>query len=204
MLGSWNVDIQVGALPQKIASAFGNLELVGAEYSPIAYLGSQVVNGVNHAVLAEQLLTVGKDVKNIVLMIFNEKGNDITLSNIERVVEQGGQMGGIQVDVHYEIPDEAKIAFAKVFDGYVGANIDLKVYLGSQVVKGVNYIMLAEVDPVVQNPQKEVALITVNALTDEASFVDILGSKTDKATLNYAFTWLKKNVALGKPLGEWP
>lgn len=204
MLGSWNVDIQVGALPQKIASAFGNLELVGAEYSPIAYLGSQVVNGVNHAVLAEQLLTVGKDVKNIVLMIFNEKGNDVTLSNIERVVEQGGAMGGIQVDVQYEIPNDAKVAFAKVFDGYVGANIDLKVYLGSQVVKGVNYILLAEVDPVVQNPQKEVALITVNALTDEASFVDILGSKTDKATLNYAFTWLKKNVALGKPLGEWP
>ena len=203
MLGSWNVDIQVGALPQKLATAFGNLELVGAEYSPIVYIGSQVVNGTNHAVLAEQLLTVGKDVKNIVLMIFNEKGNDVTLSNIERVVEQGGELGGIQIDVHYEIPDDAKTAFTKAFEGYVGMTVVPKVYLGSQVVKGVDYIMLAEIDPVVRNPVKEVALVVVNALTNNVSFVDILGSKTDRATLNYAFTWLKKNVALGKPLDEW-
>lgn len=203
MLGSWNVDIQVGKFPQKVASTLSDLQIVGAEYEPIAYIGSQVVNGTNHAVLAKQTLTVGKDVENVVLMIFNEKGNDVTLANIERVVEQGGKLGGIKVDVKTEIPVDVKDAFAKVFEGYVGVNVDPKVYLGSQVTKGVDYIMLAELDPVVQNPQKKASLVVVNPLTSNISFVDLLGSKVDKTTLNYAFTWLKNNVSLGKPLGEW-
>ena len=56
MLGSWEVNVVTGGMPQKVATAFGELagSLVGAEYTPIAYLGSQQVNGVNHAVLAEQ------------------------------------------------------------------------------------------------------------------------------------------------------
>ncbi len=54
-----------------------------------------MVNGTNHAVLAEQTLTVGKDVKNIVVLILNEKGGVITLSRIEHVLEQGGEFGGL-------------------------------------------------------------------------------------------------------------
>ena len=37
-------------MPQKVATAIAELNLIGAEYAPIAYLGSQLVNGVNHGV----------------------------------------------------------------------------------------------------------------------------------------------------------
>ena len=54
-LGEWNLDEVKGtALPQKVQTDFTAVtsELVGAEYEPIAYLGSQQVNGMNYRILA--------------------------------------------------------------------------------------------------------------------------------------------------------
>lgn len=205
MLGSWDVKVAVDAMPQKLATAFGEVQLAGAEYTPIAYLGSQVVNGINHAVLAEQLLITGKDVKNVVVMIFNEKDEKFSLVNIERVVESGAPMGGITVDVKTSIPEDAQKAFDEAFEGFVGSNVKPFALLGTQVTTGVNYIFAAEVTPVVQEPTTSVAVVTINSMTKAVSFVDILTSKTDVMQLGYAFTWLKnQNTSLGKPLGEWP
>ena len=208
MLGSWKIDVAVGSMPQKIASAIGKLQeqLIGAEYTPIAYLGSQQVNGINHAVLAEQLITTGKDVKNVVIIIFNEKPNEMeaTLVNIERVIDQGGEMGGIAVDVKTDIPAEAQEAFDTAFEGFVGSNVKPFAYLGSQVVKGVNYFFAAEVTSVTAEPETKVALVTVNGMTKDIAFADLLDSRQDAMTLGYAFTWLKRGSSFGAPLGEWP
>ena len=206
-LGSWNVSVVVDAMPQKVATAVSALseQLMGAEYTPIAYLGSQVVNGTNHAVLAEQLVVAGKDTKNVVVLIFNEKGMDCTLVAIERVLESGGEAGGIVVDATTDIPEEAQEAFDTVFEGFVGSKVEPFAYLGSQVVKGVNYIFAAEVTPTVADPVTKVAIVIVNSMTGEISFTDLLGTKTDSLQLGYAFTWLKRqNTSLGAPLGEWP
>lgn len=205
MLGEWNVNVTVGMMPQKVATAFGKLnEMVGAEYTPIAYLGSQIVNGTNHAVLAEQLVVTGKDTRNVVLVIFNEKGMDTTLVNIERIVESGAELGGIQVDVETDIPDEAKSAFDTVFNGFVGSKVEPFALLATQVTKGTNHVFAATMAPVTENPTKSVVLVTVNALTKEVGFVDILTSKRDVLSLGYAFSWLKsQNSSLVKPIGEW-
>ena len=51
-LGAWNVDEMKGCnLPQKVASAFTAVtgELVGADYMPVLYVGSQDVNGRNYS-----------------------------------------------------------------------------------------------------------------------------------------------------------
>ena len=208
MLGSWNVKVAVDAMPQKVATAIGELaeQLIGCEYKPIAYLGSQIVNGTNHAVLAEQTVLTGKDTKNVVVLIFNEKPNEMkaTLVNIERVVEQGGEMGGIQVDVKTDIPAEAKEAFDKAFEGFVGSKVKPFALLGTQVVKGVNYIFAAEVTSVTAEPVTKVCLVTVNGMTGEIAFADLLDSRSDVMSLGYAFTWLKKGTSFGAPLGEWP
>lgn len=207
-LGSWEVKVAVDAMPQKVATAIGELaeQLIGAEYKPIAYLGSQIVNGINHAVLAEQTIITGKDTKNVVILIFNEKPNEMkaTLVNIERVIEQGGEMGGIAVDVKTDIPAEAKEAFDNAFEGFVGSKVTPFAYLGSQVVKGVNYFFAAEVTSITAEPVTKVALVTVNGMTGEIAFADLLDSRQDALTLGYAFTWLKKGTSFGAPLGEWP
>lgn len=206
-LGSWEVNVSVGSMPEKVATAVAKLseQLMGAEYTPIAYLGSQVVNGVNHAVLAEQLLITGKDTKNVVILIFNEKDGAVTLANIERVVESGDGAGGIKVDVDTDLSEEAMKNLDDTLNGLVGINVNAFAVLGTQVVKGINYIYAAEVEPVVVNPEKKVALVVANSLTGELSFTDLLGTKADSLQLGYAFTWLKRqNTSLGAPLGEWP
>lgn len=208
MLGSWNVKVTVDGMPQKVATAIGELaeQLIGCEYKPIAYLGSQVVNGTNHAVLAEQTVLTGKDTKNVVVLIFNEKPNEMkaTLVNIERVIEQGGEMGGIQVDAKTDIPAEAKEAFDNAFEGFVGSKVEPFAYLGSQVVKGVNYIFAAELTSVTAEPVTKVCLVTVNGMTGEVACSDLLDSRSDIMSLGYAFTWLKRGTSFGAPLGEWP
>lgn len=205
MVGNWNVNVSVGSMPQKVATAVGKLgeTLIGAEYTPIAYLGSQVVNGTNHAVLAEQLITTGKDTKNVVIIIFNEKPNtmDLTLVSIERVVESGAALGGTVVDVQTKIPAEAQEAWNVAFEGFVGSNMSIIAYLGSQMVKGTNYIFAVEVEPVTAEPIKKVAIVSVNTVTKKVSFTDLLESK-EESLCGYSFTWLKKG--LGAPLGEWP
>lgn len=206
-LGGWNINVS-DKMPQKVATAFGNLhdQLIGAKYTFIAYLGSQSVNGVNHAVLAEQLVISGEDTKNVVVIIFNERGMDCNLVNIERVVESGGELGGIQIDVQVkDVPDEAQQAFDSVIEGFVGSKVEPFAYLGSQVTKGTNYIFAATVTPVVPDAKPKVSLVVVNSMTGELAISDMLGTKHEAMALGYAFTWLKRqNTSLGAPLGEWP
>lgn len=78
ILGGWNLDEVKGCnLPQKVQTAFTAVtgELVGADYEPIAYLGSQQVNGMNYRILALQTLAVPNAEKRIVKMIIHEELN---------------------------------------------------------------------------------------------------------------------------------
>lgn len=206
MVGSWNINVNTKGMPQKVASAVGKLAetLIGAEYEPIAYLGSQVVNGTNHAVLAKQTIITGKDTVNIVVLIFNEKPGEMeaTLVSIERVVEGGAPLGGIQIgNPTTDIPTDAQAAWDEAFTAFVGSKAEPFAYLGSQVVKGTNYIFAATVTPVYPDAETKVCVVTVNPMTGSVAFDDLLATKHEKS-LGYAFTWLKGG--LGKPLGEWP
>lgn len=194
MVGAWEINVNTD-YPQKVATAIAELseELFGAEYKPIAYLGSQVVNGINHAVLAEQTVLNGKDTKNAVVIVFNEKPSsmDVSLVSINTIVHGSDGLGGIKIDMDSEIPANAKDAFAKAMEGFVGSKIEPFAYIGMQVVKGINYIMMAELTPVVEHPVKTLALITVNDFEGNATFAEI--KKFDNGqgdhTLGYAFTW---------------
>ena len=194
LVGGWEVKVAVGKFPQKVATAIGDLNtLFGVEYEGIAYLGSQVVNGTNHAVLLEQNIVTGKDTKNIVLAIFHETKDGVALANIERVAESGGELGGLKIDVQTTIPEDAQAAFDGAFEAYVGVNVKPFALLATQVTKGTNYVFAAEVTNVVPDATPEIALIVVNPLTKDLSFVNILGSKSDVSGLvGYAFSWLRK------------
>ena len=73
-LGAWNVDEMKGCnLPQKVASAFTAVtgELVGADYMPVLYVGSQIVNGMNYCVLAKQTIITATPEYRLVKMVIN-------------------------------------------------------------------------------------------------------------------------------------
>lgn len=179
MLGAWNVGVVVNSMPEKVATAFTEITgtLMGAQYTPIAYLGSQLVNGTNHAILCEQVLTTGRDDKNVVMMIINEKPEGFTLVSIDRVVEGTTGDGAVTVDVKTDIPTDAMVVFDDALIGFVGASVQPFALLGTQIVKGVDYIFACEVTLTTAVPVKKVSIVTVNALADKkvVSFENILG-----------------------------
>lgn len=188
--GSWDIAVEVGKMPQKVASAVTELneKIVGAEYEPIAYIGSQVVNGVNHAVLAKQIVVTGRDNENIVVLIFNEKNDGVALVSIERVLEGGAPLGGVNIDVQTDIPEDIEEMFMDAFVPYVGAAVTPYALLGTQVVKGTNYIFAATLSTVAIEPEEKAMLVTVNPLTQKISMTDMLCDK-HTASLGYSFTW---------------
>jgi hypothetical protein len=174
--GGWEIKVSEG-MPQKVASAMGKLdELLGAKYIPVLYLGSQVVNGTNHAVLAEQTVITGEDSKNAVIVVVNEKPNsmDAAVVDIHRIVESGGKLGGTKIEMSTEIPAEAQEAFDKAREGFVGSNIKPIAYIGSKITKGIEYKLLVIVEPVVPNPVSSVAVLTVNSMDKKMTFEDVL------------------------------
>lgn len=204
MLGSWKVNVSMNSMPEKIATAVGDLSsMVGAEYSPIAYLGSQLVNGTNHAVLAEQTLVLGKDVKNIVVLIFHETTEGVTLSNIERIIEGGSGMGGTQIKVETGDVLSADIDAMKVFNdtfaGFCGSKITPFALLATQVVRGMDYIFACELTPIIEDEayaEKKVMLVTVNNMGSAPQLVNLLNStvrtkseETLKAGLRLSAPW---------------
>ena len=76
VLGSWNLEEIKGCnLPQKVQSVFTAVtsDLVGADYEPIAYVGSQQVNGTNYRILALSQVIIPNSEKRIVKMIIHEE-----------------------------------------------------------------------------------------------------------------------------------
>lgn len=84
MLGSWIIenDFNVGTLPQKVASGFSQAfeGWVGASYEPVMYLGHQIVNGTNHAILCKQTLVTANPEEHLVKVILHEKMIDAVKS----------------------------------------------------------------------------------------------------------------------------
>ena len=176
-VGAWDVNVITGAMPQKVATAIGELSenLMGASYEPIAYLGKQVVNGVNHAVLALQTLVLAQPVKNIVILKFNEKDMDCNLIGIETLVQSGPACGGYNVDpkVGDEIGEDALKAFEKVTAGWVGSTVCPVALLATKVVKGIDMLFACTVTPVYPGAKASFKLVLVNGLTGTLDFEDV-------------------------------
>lgn len=188
--GSWDIAVQIGKLPQKVATAFDSLNIVGAEYELIAYIGNQVVNGTNHAVLAKQTILNGRDTENVVVMIFNEKPNDMNavLVSIDRVLESGEPFGGVHVDVATELDDKVMDIWNDAFEGFVGSTVTPYALLGTQVTTGTEYIFAATLVTTALEPEEHAMIVTINPMIKKVKMGDMLTSKHE-ASLGYAFTW---------------
>ncbi len=88
-LGGWDISaLKSCALPQKAASAFAAITggLTGAEYMPVLYVGSQLVHGTNHCIIAVQTLITANPEKRLVKMVINESeanpGSIVSISGI--------------------------------------------------------------------------------------------------------------------------
>ena len=88
LTGGWNIIDQNGIkLEGKPQEAFNSLPKLGATYKPIAYCGTQVVNGVNYGFIAQEV-TYGHPIEtHIVKIVINEHDGkyENVLSKFERL-----------------------------------------------------------------------------------------------------------------------
>ena len=78
---------ELTAFPQKAASAWTVMnDIVGASYKPFAYVGTQVVKGVNHFFLAEQTIITRNPERHITLVNINEFDGQFKLVAVERII----------------------------------------------------------------------------------------------------------------------
>lgn len=73
-----------------------------------------------------------------------------------------------------KMPQKAASAWSGAIDGkLVGASYKPLVYVGTQVVKGVNHIFIAEQTLVVATPERHIVLVTINEFDGNYSLVGI-------------------------------
>lgn len=181
--GGWNVDVPRDKFPQKIASAvsdFTGEPRFGAEYESKAYLGTQSVNGTNHAILMEQTIFSGKDTVNAVVVTFNEKAGsmDVSLAGIRPIVESGGKLGGTKVTITDEIPQVVKDEFNTALNGFTGSTVKPFMYLGEKMAKGTEYKLLAEVTPSTLDATTHLSIVTVNTMEKKLYFENVFERST--------------------------
>lgn len=79
MFGAWDFsEMTAEGLPQQAETGFGVIKesgLVGAGFEAVKYLGKQVVNGINYAVLVKATPVVPNAKPHLAVVIFNQQGD---------------------------------------------------------------------------------------------------------------------------------
>lgn len=181
-VGGWNIDVNKGTLPEKVATGFTEVfnNIVGATYIPLVYVGSQIVNGINHAIVAEQTLITNPPVKNIVLVVLNEKPIDeikssFTVVSIEPVITGNDLMGGISVETQ-DITPETRVVFNKAIGNMVGATYKPLYLVATQVVNGMNYFFLAQQNLATLDNDEHLVEVEINVNSEDG--ISLVSIKT--------------------------
>lgn len=148
----------------------GMAALLGVDYAPLAYLGSQVVAGTNHVFLVKGTMVVPAQPVSYALAYFYEdlQGN-VKLMNVADLpivpqadgtlaLPEEGLMGGWAYVEDPALTDEVEAKLEAALQNQVGASYAIVAYVGEQVVAGLNRCLLVQVTPVVPNARPHYAL----------------------------------------------
>lgn len=188
LLGGWDFSFEgTAVLPEEVQEAFDTAvvehKLLGVDYVPVAYLGSQVVAGTNYAVLCRKTtVTASAEPTLAVLIIYKDLEGGVSILHIndfavdieESEETQETPLGGWSIPEEVtasDLPEDAAAAFAKANEGFVGNNLVPIAYLGRQVVSGTNYAILCRSTLVTANPVSSIQIVIVSEdLDGNASF----------------------------------
>lgn len=190
-----NGEIPEAKLPENVKTAFDKAieGISGVGYTPVAYLGSQVVAGANYAILCTakpvvpnaeaslKVVVVYDDVSGTpsVLRINDFKLSDYVGAGDETAEkEEAGLAGGWTVNEEFGeavLDDSVKTACANVFEKADGDVNEPIACLASQVVAGANYAVLCKTT-VSADDAVELRVVTIYAGVDGS--YEILGTKT--------------------------
>lgn len=183
LAGGWNINLEnsLTSMPQDAATAWtGAMEgMTGAEYEPVALIGTQVVSGTNYMFLArETLVTKEPVVKLAAVVIYADLQGNSTVNSVKELDlgtltskensgtdPQSGLAGGWTVfedmDKMANVTDDEKATFEKALDGMVGVGYTPVTVLGTQVVAGENFAYLAKGTMVTAEPVTNAYVVSV-------------------------------------------
>lgn len=146
--------------------------LTGVGYTPVAYVGSQIVAGVNHLILCKATPTVpdAKTTYALVKIYEDPQGKaeitDVQECDAEAPSDSTEMTGAYTEPETPVVTEEAKAALSKALEGLDGADYQAKALLGTQVVAGTNYLLFCKITPVTEKPVSSYAVVTVYENTD--------------------------------------
>ncbi len=153
--------------------------LVGVDYKPVTVIATQVVAGTNRAYLCRGTLVTpeGGECWYVVTIYTNLEGKSeiLDIKELDFVNpifftgEADGQMMGAWQIVKpngYSIPTEAAEALSKATEGTVGYAYTPIALLGTQVVSGTNYRILAYGEPVTPDAQGTLHILEIYVSLD--------------------------------------
>lgn len=168
-IGGWTlVNENTDKLPQDIASAaYAVFEgRLGVTATPYWYIGRQIVKGVNHALIYrfERLVSGGVKQIEFAKVVINIPPNSI-----------GGKGATIVKEEHTPVISEVvEDGWNKIFNsGFVGATHKPVAEIGSQVVKGTNYHVLAQSQAVYPGAEPYLSYVIINEFQGEWNIVSI-------------------------------
>ena len=186
ILGGYEiVNIPAAKLPQDVASAVSNLNAgyLGATFSPVWYVGKQVVNGVNHLFIAEEIRVTKNRDKHIVGLVINVPPGENAAkgegAKVERIIESE------------ELPAGVEEAFLSVSKSILGVGYTSVMYLGKQTVKGENHYILCEARTIYPYTNPFAAVMCINIFEGKPSLVAVkpIAKEEKEGICGYAFTW---------------
>lgn len=185
--GGWKVPESMQVTEELKALFEKGMEgLVGVNYVPVAYIGSQVVAGTNHRVLAKATVVVPDAVPHYAIVTLWEKPDgtvevtDIRGSEIEVLANDEQLAGGWSAPETPDLDDDVKTIVEKATAELVGVNYTPVALLGTQVVAGMNYQVLCRATLVTANPETRYVVLTVYAdLEGNATVTDVAEFETD-------------------------
>lgn len=195
-----NAEIPEAKLPEEVKAAFDGAlkDYAGMSFTPVAYLGSQVVAGSNYAILclgkavvpdakaALKVVVVYKDLegKSSVLRV-----NDFNLldyvSTDDADAAEGKKAeapvgGGWTLNTEFEdavLDERAQEACDKALEGIMGTHYQPIACLGTQVVAGTNYAMLCNTEiPAAEENPSELRIVTIYSGVDGT--IEVLNTAT--------------------------
>ena len=187
ILGGWTraespvITDEIRELVEKAAQ-----EMLGADYTPVAYLANQIVNGTNHAVLC-RVAPVVPDAQEtyVVVYIYEDlEGNasirEAKAFETETNLSDEEMTGGWTQPESPEMTEEAQAAFEKAMETLVGVDYVPVALLSEQVVAGMNYCILCEATVVYPGAETNYALVYIYEDTDGNAEISEIISLNEK------------------------
>lgn len=176
--GGWTMytGAELQEIPEKAKAAFDKAmeQLMGADYTIAAYLGSQIVSGTNYAFLCNctpvtanpattlKLVTINEDLEGTAT-VSDISDIDVTAYTQEKDLDFQQVTGGFQAEeaVGVSLPEYAQAAFDKAMEGLTGVGYEPIALLASQIVAGSNYAILCKATSVTAEPVTKLAVVTI-------------------------------------------